>query len=687
MTALEALLNPQRVAVVGATPRENAAGRRIIEHAGGPRFKGTVVAVNPGYDEVLGRPCHASLADVPDTPHCAIMAVSDSRIAAAMEDAAAAGVKGAVLLGRLVTAEDGGRTLPGRIAAIAREAGMAVCGANCMGLFNTRADVRLSLSDLPGLDQPGRIGLVSHSGSTWSGLGANKRSLHFSIGISAGNELVTGVADYLGHLVAQEATSAVAMILETVRDGERFLAAIEAADSAGIPLVALKLARSATSRAFAFTHSGALAGDERVLDAVFRRHNVIAVDTLDEMMDTLEVVACGRVPPVDTVAVQTDSGGERQLITDLAERENVPLATFSAATRQALARVLDPGLDPANPVDYWGESGFEALPQVTSILGNADEAGVVVFATNMVSGRVLLYRSSEALETVHRTSKKPCMMMGNITSSIDDDEARRLRKAGIPVLCGTLTGLRAIRHLITWHATRRTRREPVPPLPRDTLGPWRHQLSSGSPHPEDLLDLLASLGLEVPRTRTCHLEDDLGPALEFTGCPAVLKTANRDIAHKTEAGGVITGLASVAAVRQAWRTMSPALGPKVLVQETAPDGIEMIVGMITDPVFGPVMTIGAGGILVEVLDDAVMFVPPVSIEEADALIGRLKVSAVLDGVRGRPPLARLAAADAVSRLSRLAASLGDCLEEFDINPLIVHSRGAMAVDVLVRGKE
>ena len=687
MTALESLLNPQRVAVVGATPRENAAGRRIIEHAGGPRFRGTVVAINPGYDDVLGRPCHPSLTDVPETPHCAIMAVSDSRIAAAMEDAAAAGVKGVVLLGRLITAEDGGQTLPDRIAAIAREAGMAVCGANCMGLFNTRADVRLSLGDLPGLDQPGRIGLVSHSGSTWSGLGANKRSLHFSIGVSAGNELVTGVSDYLDHLVAQESTSAVAMVLETVRDGERFLAAVEAADSAGIPLVALKLARSETSRAFAFTHSGALAGDERVLDAVFRRHNVIAVDTLDEMMDTLEAVACGRVPPVDTVAVQTDSGGERQLITDLAERENVPLATFSAATRQALAKVLDPGLDPANPVDYWGESGFESLPQVTSILGNADEAGVVVFATNMVSGRDLLYRSSEALETAHRTSNKPCMMMGNITSTIDDDEARRLRTAGIPVLCGTLTGLRAIRHLITWHAARRTRHEPVPPLPQDTLKYWRHQLSSGQPQPEDLLDLLAALGLEVPRTRPCHLEDDLGPALEFAGCPAVLKTANRDIAHKTEAGGVITGLTSDAAVRQAWRTMSSSLGTKVLVQETAPEGVEMIVGMITDPVFGPIMTIGAGGILVEVLDDAVMFVPPVSIEEADALIGRLKVSAVLDGVRGRPPLDRPAAADAVSRLSRLAASLGDCLEEFDINPLIIHPRGAMAVDVLVRCKK
>ncbi len=687
MTALEALLNPRRVAVVGATPREGAAGRRIIEHAAGPRFTGTVVAINPGHDEVLGRPCHASLKDVPETPHCAIMAVSDSSVAAAMEDAAAAGVKGAVLLGRLVTAEDGGRTLPGRIAAMAREAGMAVCGANCMGLFNTRSDVRLSLSDLPGLDRPGRVGLVSHSGSTWSGLGANKRSMHFSTGISAGNELVTGVADYLDHLVTEETTSAIAMVLETVRDGERFLAAIEAADSAGIPLVALKLARSATSRAFAFTHSGAIAGDERILDAVFRRHNVIAVDTPDEMMDTLEAVACGRVPTVDTVAVQTDSGGERQLITDLAERENVPLATFSPATSQALAEVLDPGLDPVNPVDYWGESGFESLPQVTGILGNADEAGMVVFATNMVSGRELLHRSCRALETAHRTSTKPCMMMGNITSTIDDEEARRLREAGIPVLCGTLTGLRAIRHLIAWHAARRTRRKPAAPLPRDILERWRRELASAPPRPEDLLALLAAMGLEVPRTRTCRFEDDLAPALEFAGRPAVLKTADRTIAHKTEAGGVVTGLAGDDALREAWRTMSSALGPEVLVQETAPDGVEMIVGMINDPVFGPVMTIGAGGILVEVLDDAFMFVPPVDIEEADALIGRLKVSAVLDGVRGRPPLDRLALAEAVSRLSRLAASLGDCLEEFDVNPLIVHARGAMAVDVLVRCKE
>ncbi len=687
MTAIEALLNPRRIAVVGATPRVNAAGRRIVGHAGGPRFDGTVVAVNPRYSEVLGRRCHSSLQDVPEIPDCAIMAVADSRIEAAMEDAAAAGVKGAVLLGRLVTADDGGRILPDRIAGIARDAGMAVCGANCMGLFNTIADVRLSLSDLPGLERPGHIGLLSHSGSTWSGLGGNQRSMRFGIGVSMGNELVTGVADYLGYLVEQTETSAVAMVLETVRDGERFLAAIEAADSAGIPLVVLKLARSARSRAFAFTHSGALAGDQRVHDAVFRRHNVIAVDTLDEMMDTLEALTCGRVPQTDSVAVQTDSGGERQLITDLAEREGVPLASFSEATRRALGDVLDPGLDTDNPVDYWGESGLPVIPRVTDIIAEADEAGVVVFATNMVRGREILYRSTAALENAHRNTAKPCMMLGNITSAIDADEAERLRDAGIPVLCGTHTGLKAIGHFIAWHATRRTTRGGLRRLPHETIERWRDALAASLPEPEGLLDLVAALAIPVPRTLVCHGESDVRAALKETGFPAVLKTANPDIVHKTEVAGVVTGLGDEARALAAYRAMAASLGPGVLIQQTAPAGVEMIAGMITDPVFGPVMTIGAGGILVEVMDDAVMFVPPVSIEEADELIGRLRASALLDGVRGRPPLDRRALADAVSRLSLLAVDLGEHIDEFDINPLIVHQSGVVAVDVLVRRKE
>ncbi len=687
MTALDALLNPERVAVVGATPRENAAGSRIIGHAGGPRFGGSVVAINPRYPEVLGYPCHASLQAVPETPDCAIMAVADSRVEAAMEDAAAAGVKGAVLLGRLVTAEDRGRTLPGRIAAIARAAGMAVCGANCMGLFNTVADVRLSLSDLPGLEIPGRVALLSHSGSTWSGLGGNQRSMRFSIGVSMGNELVTGVADYLHHVVRQKETNAVAMVLETVRDGERFLAAIETADRAGIPLVVLKLARSARSRAFAFTHSGALAGDDRVHDAVFRRHNVIAVGTLDEMMDTLEALTCDRAPHTATVAVQTDSGGERQLITDIAEREGIPLAVFSESTRRRLAGVLDPGLDTDNPVDYWGEGGLPVLPRVTGILAEAEENGVVVLATNMVAGREILYASTAALEQVHRSTARPCMMLGNITSAIDASEARRLREAGIPVLCGTETGLRAIGHFLAWHEARKRTGEAPGPLPRDAAERWRGALGTGTPDAAGLLDLLGALAIPVPRTVVVDDETGVLPALGETGCPAVMKTADPAVAHKTEMGGVITGIGDLEGALAAYRRLAASLGPRVLVQETAPPGVEVIVGMISDPQFGPVMTLGAGGVLVEVMNDAVMFMPPVSVREAADLIASLRLSLLLDGVRGGPRLDRQALAEAVSRLSGLAVELAGHMAEFDVNPLIVHASGVMAVDALVTRKD
>ncbi|MBT7613889.1 MAG: hypothetical protein HN577_11830, partial [Rhodospirillaceae bacterium] len=445
--ALEALIAPRRVAVVGATTRQEAAGNRVLLHAAGPRFTGTVVGVNPRYEEVEGRPCFASLEAMPDTPDCAIMVVADSRVEAAVEDAARAGVKGIVLLGRLYDPGHDNPSLSQRVSAIAREAGMAVCGANCMGLFNSIDDCRLSLGDVTGIDLPGRIALLSHSGSTWSGLGSNHRPVRFSVGVSMGNEVATGVPDYLNYLIERPETAAVAMVLESVRDGERFIGAIEAADKAGVPVVALKLGRSDLAREFALSHSGALAGDDRVYDAVFARHNVVRVDALDEMMDTLEVLAPGRAPTVDAVGIQTDSGGERQLITDLAERNGVPLAVFSQSTRDALTEALDPGLEPDNPVDYWGESGMPVIPKVMKAIAESPEVGVVVFATNMVTGRVLVYESTAALEEAHRTSGKPCMMLGNITSAIEGAEATRLRDAGIPVLSGTDTGLKAIANL------------------------------------------------------------------------------------------------------------------------------------------------------------------------------------------------------------------------------------------------
>jgi acetate---CoA ligase (ADP-forming) len=682
--AVAKLLAPRRIAIVGATPREHAVGNALIRHAGGARFGGSVCGINPRYEEVEGLPCFASLGAVPETPDCAVMAVSDDRLLAAMEDAVAAGVGAAVILGRLYEAEPSNPPLARKVADLAREAGMALCGANCMGLFNAVEDVHLCMTVLPNREVPGRVAFLSHSGSTWSGLGGNRRQLDISIGVSMGNELATGVGDYIRYLITRPETAVIGVVLETVRDAEGFLGAVDAAAEADIPVVALKLGRSEQGRRFAMTHSGALAGDARVYDAVFRRHNVVRVKTLDEMCDTLELFACGRRPGPGALGIQTDSGGERQLITDLAEETGVTLARFSETTRKALADVLDPGLEPENPVDYWGESGFAVLPKVTRILADAPEVGMVALATNMISGRRILYESDAALEAAHAATDKPCILLANLSGSIDPDEAARLRRCGIPVLTGTQTALQAIGHMMAWHGGRAARPEAPVSLDAGKLRRWRMRLAEGAALAgEEAMALIADSGVAVP---ACGVATDARMAAAVAkrcGYPVALKTAESGIDHKTDVGGVVLGLADEDALVAAYRTMAAALGPRVLIQAMAQPGVEVMVGMSRDATFGPVMTIAMGGILVELLDDAVAFVPPVAPEEAAALIARLRGAKMLDGVRGRPAADRAALARAVSNLSAMVAVLGDVIAGLDVNPLLVHAQGVTAVDGLV----
>ena len=682
--ALAKLLAPRRIAVVGATPREHAVGNALMRHAGGARFGGRVWGINPRYEEVEGRPCFASLGAAPEAPDCAVMAVSDDRLMAAMEDAAAAGVGAAVILGRLYEAQPTNPPLARRVADLAREAGMAVCGANCMGLFNAVEDVHLCMTVLPYREVPGRVAFLSHSGSTWSGMGGNRRQLDLSIGVSMGNELATGVGDYIRYLVTRPETAVIGLVLETVRDAEGFLSAIDAAGEADIPVVALKLGRSERGRRFALTHSGALAGDARVYDAVFRRHNVVPVRTLDEMSDTLELLSCGRRPASGGLGIQTDSGGERQLITDLADDLGVPLAQLSQATREALVAVLDPGLEPENPVAYWGESGFAVLPKVTRILADAPEVGMVALATNMVSGRRILHESDAALEAAHAATDKPCVLLANLSGTIDPDEALRLRRAGIPVLSGTQTGLQAIGHLMDWQRGRARASETLEPFDPVLLRRWRMRLAEGATLAgEEALALVAESGVAVPDYAIATDPRMAAAVARRCGYPVVLKTAERGIDHKTDVGGVVLGLADEDALVAAYRTMARELGPRVLVQAMAGPGVEVMVGMARDASFGPVMTLAMGGILVELLDDAVAFVPPVGPVEAAALIARLRGARMLDGVRGRPAADREALAQAVSRLSVMVAALGDAVAGLDVNPLLVHEKGVTAVDALV----
>ena len=682
--AMNALLRPRTIAVVGASGRDAAVGNRIMGHAAGARFGGHLFGVHPRHKNVRGRLCAPSLADLPEPIDCVVMAVGDSRIEAAMIEAAEAGVKGVVLLGRLHEEQPGNPPLRDRVAAIARDAGMAVCGANCMGFFNTLDDIFLSMTDLVGNDEAGTVAMLSHSGSTWSGIGASQRQAGFAYGVSVGNEVATSMADYIHFMCNEPEVQAIACVMEAVRDPENFLAALDLADSRGTPVVVLKLGRTEKSRAFAFSHSGALSGSDSAYDAVFRRHNVIRVRTLDEMLDTLEIVTCGRSPATEGLGVQTDSGGERQLIVDLATDIGVEFAELTPPTQERLAAVLDPGLEPDNPVDYWGERGFEVLPLIAPILADDPNVGMVALATNMVPERRVLFDSCAAIAAVHRASDKPCVMLGNLHSTIDRGEAARLRAEGVPVLMGTETGLLAIKHSFAWHRRREEASESLPAGPgRKIVTRWRTNLAAGSPPPDQALKMVGDWGVETPQERSAAGGDGLRQAASELGYPVVLKTARADVAHKSDVGGVAIGLGDSAALAAAYEAMKERLGPHVVLQQQAPDGVEVIVGIVRDATFGPVMTLGLGGVFVEVFRDAVTFLPPIGNAGVMRLLRGLKAYPLLTGARGRQPIDFDALADAVARLSVLAADLGDLIEEMDINPLIASPDGVMAVDALV----
>lgn len=682
--SLQALLRPRSIAVVGASTREGSFGQRLLQSLTSGRYGGTIYPINPRYDEIAGLRCYPDLASLPEAADCAAFAVSDDLVEVALSDAAAAGVRAAVLFGRAYEAPSDGPSRVARLAAIARSAGMAVCGNNCMGYFNTVDGIKMSGNPPPMAATAGSVGLISHSGSTWSGLLGNQRDMVFNYAISAGQEIATTMAEYLEFLLASPETRVIACLMETVRAPDRFIAAIEKADRQGIPVVVLKLGRTERGRRFALAHSGALAGSDAAYGAIFARHNVIRVYSPDELMDTVELLRCPRRPAGGGIGIVTDSGGERELIVDLATDLGAPLADITPATTDRLVDILDPGMEPQNPVDSYGD-GRTLMEECLHALSDDPGVGVVAMATNLVHGRAYARTSSEAIERVFAATEKPALVFGNLHSSISREEATRLRTLGVPVLMGTASALTAMRNLIDWQRHRKAERREAPALPSRAVLDEAASLVQAKgtalalPAAFRLLDLFG-----VPAAAGTFA-DNLSAAIaaaERLGYPVALKTAAPDILHKTEAGGVALGLTDRVGVTEAYTRIAAACGSLVQVQPQVEAGVEVLLGMTNDPQFGPMVTVALGGILTELLADAVTFQPPIDAATARTCLQRLKGARLLHGYRGRPAADLDALGMTIARFSVLCASIGHMFSAIDVNPVIAGPSGACAVDAL-----
>jgi acetate---CoA ligase (ADP-forming) len=686
-SAVTAMLEARSVALVGASARPGSLGARMIAELARSPSRPRTYLVNPRYPDIGGTPCLPSLAELPEPVDLALLAVPDTALEDQLALAARTKVRSAVIFGNAFDA-DGATGLRGRLAAIATDAGMALCGAGCMGFVNVARGLRAVGYLEPDPMPAGPVALITHSGSVFSTMLRARRGFGFSVAVSSGQELVTTAAAYARYALSLPETKVLALVLEAIRDAAELRAALETALTADVPVVLLSVGLSQTGRNLVSAHSGALAAADGAWEALAGAYGLHRVRDLAELADTLELFAVGRRCARDHKGIATvhDSGLERAHVADLAAELGVPFAPLGRATTKRLARAIDPGLQPANPLDVWatGRDTEPLFAECLAALAADPQVAAVALAVDLVPE----FDGDEAypravLAAAARTAK-PVVVLAGLPAAVDPVAARGLRANGVPVLEGTRSGLLALRHLLD-HAARPEPHRPEP-SPPTTPGPrrqrWAPVLSGGPPGGAVLFDLLRDYGISTVRARAADSRAQALAAAAEIGYPVVLKTDEPAIAHKSDVGGVRLGLASPEAVGAAYDDLAARLGPRVLVCQTAAPGTELALGLICDAALGPLLVISAGGVLIEIFSERSVVLPPVTRSSARVVLGRLRLAAVLAGARGQRPADLDAIAGAITGLSDLAADLGDLLDALDINPLICGPSGAVAADVL-----
>ncbi len=677
------MLEARSVALVGASSREGSFGSEMLTVLQEGSFAGDVFPVNPRYSEIAGLTCYESLAALPAPPDLVLLGVPDRALESQLQAAASCGAASAVIFSSCYEEPSPGRPpLSVRLAGIASGAGMALCGNNCMGFVNLEHLLRAGGYRLPSDLEAGSITFISHSGSAFSALLYNRRRLRFNLVVSSGQELVTDATDYFAYALERPTTKAVALLLETVRSPEAFVSCLRQAQVKDIPVVVCKVGRHERSKALVTAHSGALAGNDGAYEALFDAFGVLRVVSLDEMADTLELLASGRRAGRGGIATVHDSGGERALVADIAHDRGVTFGALQPTTVAKLEQVLEPGLSATNPLDAWGSgNGYEEIfSESLKTLLDDDNIAAVALCVDLTPENSAETGYVPVLRESWEHSPKPVMLLSNLSSAIGPTEAASLRAAGIPVLEGTDTGIAALAHLFALRDYRElpALRPHQPPEP-DLRRAWRARLHAGPLDEVSGLDLLRAYGIPAVAARRAGTLAEAVEAAGEIGYPVALKTATPGIAHKAQVAGVRLGLGSKGELETAYKEIDGRLGPEVTIAEMAAPGIELALGVVRDPQFGPLLVVAAGGVLVEVIGDRALALPPVDEVRALRLLDGLKLQEILrSGGADSGALARTIAA-----LSTLALDLPLEVAALDINPVIAYEDGCVAVDVLI----
>jgi acyl-CoA synthetase (NDP forming) len=723
---LRPLFAPRSIVVVGASPRSWIAetvrdNLRVMNSATRCHF------INPKYDELYGQPCFPSLEALPERPDVAIVALNPLRAGSVTEAAAAAGIPAVIIPGGgVVEGGEAAAAMQAEVSRIARQHGLALVGPNCMGVIDLTSNAATYIGDVSPYLPRGGVAGIAQSGSVTDAFVHSGSRVGFSRIISCGSEVVLDLCDYLDYCLDDPETSSVILFVEGFKRPERFLALADRALELGKPIMAVKVGRSRQAQAAAIAHSGSLAGEARVTDAALDAAGVIRCGDLDELLETAELVEgvrrTGRRVGRGRTGVVTVSTGEGSLIADLAPSTGVDLPPVPDAARAQILAALPTMGYIGNPLDPWGASDpATAYGAAFEAMAASDAYDVLVLVHDFP------YRSAPSevatandvtFQLLGATRDRPHILpvYVSLTSGEPPPETKAVLDRdgdGAPLLRGASEAFRAIALLARWERHRAKRlvdgpwRPGWPALAATRLSfgaettaaqaaggpgdgpPLAIEVGSATALSElESLELLRSAGLPVTAAVLVRDADAAVAAWRGIGGPVAIKLDAQGVAHKSDVGGVALGLDDEAGVRAAVARLLDLGAPHgwvvrgVLIEPMAPAGIELIVGLRRDPQFGPVVLVGFGGTLTEVLDDVVIRLAPIDLETAAAMLSELRGAQLLDGGRGAPAVDRAATAAMLVALASLGVEREE-IREVDLNPVVVSVAGAVAVDALV----
>lgn len=687
------LFAPRSIVLIGATDK-SMWSRAIFDNLHNHGFTGAIHLVNPRGIEVHGQPSIAAISDLPEDVDLAFVMTPTPVTLEVVQKVADHGIRSAVVL-TSGFAEVGaeGAELERALVELARERGLTILGPNGNGFINAADAITPYGLTIPSPLLSGPVGVVLQSGALASAvLGfAQARNVGISLLVSMGNESMLTMTDVVRHLVHDDATKVIALFIESVRDPQEFLAVAREALAVGKPIVAMKVGRSETGARVAKAHTGSLVGNDRVVDAVFRQHGIVRVDSLEDLVTTASVLAHAPLPG-PRFGFVTASGGACEIIADRGEDEGIEIPAFTAETEARLREIVPPFATPHNPVDVTGYILVKREMMAQSLQAVVDDSNVDVAVIMADLPREEPADPAPALDSatrlaeLARAARKPVFVMQNTLTDVTPYGRAVAEQTGYPTVLGGIEhGLTALGRANQWSTAYRNQHTTAAPSPQPlevdaepgTI--WAEHVAAG---------FLQEHGVPVVPYRLADDADRAVAAAEELGYPVVVKLA-ADVEHKSDIGGVKLNLASPEAVRSAYDEVTAAgrqAGATVagaVVQPQRSGGVELLVGIVTDPVWGHVLALGMGGIWVEVLSDTALRVLPASREEIRTALGELRGAALLSGARGTIAADMDALVDTVHTVATLAGRLGDQLDSLEINPLVVDGERIEALDALI----